>query len=284
MKTKLICDTNVFYNIANGVNKQSFCSKNEQLYFSPVTVAELLARLEIINQSEYNERKNVAKTIIDLDAKELVDPESFIADIFGCPQKNQIKWKQLLVHFSKSISLKELTGKIDTKLARNWWEDVKKDRVDKYIKEMKSQIKGFDRWYADRGLKPGEKPHLKGEDKKKLLCEKNQLQWRAAVCLTLKSRAMHGNANIKRQVKAVTEGKYASALDKFECYCNIYMQYYSELLTTKLMPQDNDLADLELFLYSTDDNSIIVTYEKRWRSLAKKAGFEKRVRHLKESR
>ena len=64
MKTKLICDTNVFYNIVSGFDVKSFCSSNEQLYYSPVTVAELIAKLDIADQLEFENRRDVANAIM----------------------------------------------------------------------------------------------------------------------------------------------------------------------------------------------------------------------------
>ena len=281
METKLICDTNVFYNIANGFDVKSFCSCNEQLYYSPVTVAELIAQLATADQLEFEKRRCAAKAIIDSGAIELPDPETYIANVFGLPVGDSIEWGSILKMFTESSSLTELKVKVNITLAHDWWEDAKKDRYDKFLTEMKSQIGGFETWFAIRSSTSRVKPRLKGEAKKELLDSKNQLQWMGAVLVTLKDRAMHGNANIAQEVKAITKGDYADALNLFECYCVVYMQYFSDLLTNGHVPQANDLGDLELFLYTTDENSIIVTFEKRWLAFAKNADYESRVRRLK---
>lgn len=281
MATKLICDTNVFYNIAKGYDVNSFCSGNEQLYYSPVTVAELIAKLKDADQLEFDNRRNVAKAIIDSDAIELPDPESYIATFFGLPAGDSIEWRILLEKFVESLSLAELKTKINVNLAYDWWEDVKKDRYVHFFTEMKSQIPGFEVWFANRTTTSKPKPRLKGEAKQELLNSRKQLQWLGAILVAMKDRAMHGSANKTQEVKLVTSGEYAHALDMFECYSIVYMQYFSDLLTNGHLPQENDLADLELFIYAADDNSVIVTFERRWVAFARNAGYNARIRQLR---
>jgi hypothetical protein len=52
------------------------------------------------------------------------------------------------------------------------------------------------------------------------------------------------------------------------------------LLTHGALPEENDSGDLELFLYSTDDDHVVATSEKKWKRMADAAGFGTRVRLL----
>lgn len=72
--------------------------------------------------------------------------------------------------------------------------------------------------------------------------------------------------------------RYLGALNETACFCGCYKEYIVRLITGGLLPQENDSADIELFLYSIDDDHIVVTSDRKWKSIAHAAGFGQRVR------
>ena len=73
---------------------------------------------------------------------------------------------------------------------------------------------------------------------------------------------------------------YVQAADGVTCYCMVYTHYLLKLLTEEMMPQMNDSGDLELFLYATSDDWIVVTAETHWADVAKRAGYDQRLRKV----
>jgi hypothetical protein len=68
------------------------------------------------------------------------------------------------------------------------------------------------------------------------------------------------------------------ACEWLACYCGVYTQYLIRLLTKGALPDRNDSGDIELFLHAIDDDHIVVTSEKKWKTMADLAGFGHRVR------
>lgn len=54
--------------------------------------------------------------------------------------------------------------------------------------------------------------------------------------------------------------------------------YLLRLMTEGLLPDKNDSGDIDFFLYSIDDDHVVVTNEKKWINIAEAAGFAQRIR------
>ena len=70
----------------------------------------------------------------------------------------------------------------------------------------------------------------------------------------------------------------AAAIPKIECYSRMYTHYLIRLMTEGFLPQQNNSGDIDLFLYSIDDDHVVATKDKRWINIAKAAGFARRIR------
>lgn len=86
----------------------------------------------------------------------------------------------------------------------------------------------------------------------------------------------------RRDQNPLPSAELAAAIQKaiaaLSCYCAVYTQYLIRLLTAGALPEENDSGDVELFLYSGDDDHVVVTSEKKWKRMADAAGFGNRVR------
>ncbi|HEX6369852.1 MAG TPA: hypothetical protein VF006_13115 [Longimicrobium sp.] len=143
-----------------------------------------------------------------------------------------------------------------------------------------SDIPGFAKWYnPDPAQRSGPVPKLKGKRRAEYLNRINSPAFSTALILALQTRAMLSVVKdvLTEPSKAMVE-KYLKAIDAVACYCGCYKECLVRLMTGGLLPQENDSGDIELFLYSVDDDNIVVTSDRKWKSIAEAAGFGQRVR------
>ena len=68
-------------------------------------------------------------------------------------------------------------------------------------------------------------------------------------------------------------------IERLSCYMSLYSRYVQRLLLEGAFPRENDSGDIELFLYTVNDDTLVATAEGLWHRLAHEAGFGQRV-HL----
>jgi hypothetical protein len=119
MTTKLILDTNVFYNLGDGsLSLQKISSQpGEELWYSPLTVLELAGKW---SSRTFNARKKAAEAILTSHARELPDPEMFLTrDIFGyTPVEAPFSFEQGVKAMAGSTTMKALVAGVEDLGAR----------------------------------------------------------------------------------------------------------------------------------------------------------------------
>jgi hypothetical protein len=283
MAKALICDTNVFFNLGNGqISITDFCGNNEEIYCSPLCILEISAKL----YEDYASRKQAAQAILASNAKMLDDPESFVARLFD-PKiySDSTIWYKIVQAIADSNTIEDVRAIVNLDYLYCWWASVEYWYYSQFMSRLKLFVPKFAEWHTKRYLvQDNPKPHpvLNNEVGENLISKKFCPEWIGAVFVTLKQRAMSEvGDDIANSVHEFVQNPYSDAALKLECYCKIYMQYFSELVTDHRMPQENDFADLELFIYSIDSDSIVTTFESRWVKIAENAGLGNRCRLLK---
>jgi len=292
MTKHLIADTNVFYYLASGkLAKADFVAASEVLCYSPITVIELSSKLTGLSLAE---RQAVAKAILDSHARLLPDPELFLTTVFG-NQANEkpFDWSQGLKAITQAKSMKELLAgvkdysdrvvrKVSVQTVGSWRETTEQQWYGDMLKIMSDEIPGFKRWYKpDAAKRRGEKPRLRGPARAKFLAGTKTEEWFTTLLVACQDRSFYkAKRSVPFQPTTAFVQKLVASIDKMACYCCVYTQYLVKLLTEGMMPQPHDSGDIELFIYSVNDDNIVVTAEKRWLDLATRAGFQQRVRKV----
>ena len=285
MTKTVILDTNVLYDIGlNRVRIEDVGRPGEHLCYSPISIIELVSKL---NDRSFADRKAAAGVILKHRIDELPDPESYLTTVFGyklaesAPSYSDAVWA-----LAKGQSLEEVRSgvpdyeirvrrRLHVPFAATWREKVEQEWVDSLIALMADNIPGFQEWYAkDPEKRSSSVPKLRGEEKKKFLAGMKSREWFAGIISACQMRAFF-KADRPTKLRA---HEFAATIPKIECYSRMYMHYLIRLMTEGILPQQNDSGDIDLFLYSIDDDHVVATKDNRWINIAEAAGFARRIR------
>jgi hypothetical protein len=292
MSIQLILDTNVFYDLGDGRLSLSEvrADPTEQVCYSPISPLEIAGKW---SSRSFIARRGAAAAILSSGAVELPDTDTLlIRDIFGyTPAFPQFSFAEGVKAMARSATMSELTSgvpdftrgvvrSVSVAAIGQWRQQVEGDWVKDHIALQASTIPGFTQWYdPDPAQRRGAVPKLKGTKKAEFLNQIHSPEFSAALIGDLQKRALLSvvdDASLSASKAKV--GKYLEAITAVACFCGCYKEYFARLMTGGLLPQENDSGDIELFLYSADDDHIVVTSDRKWKSLAEAAGFAQRVR------
>ena len=288
MAKKVILETHVLYDIGlKQVNIEDIRQDGERLFYSPISVLELVSKL---NERTFADRKAAAGVILKHRIDELPDPESHLTTAFGYKLAEPApSYSDAVRALAKGQSLEEVRSGVpevrvrrhlNVPFAATWREKVEQKWVDDLISLMKENIPGFQKWYAkDRKKRSSSVPKLRNEEKEKFLSGMKSEELSARIISACQMRAFF-KAD-KNDLGVFTKQKadeLAAAIPKIECYSLMYKHYLLRLMTEGLLPDKNDSGDIDFFLYSTDNDHVVATNEKKWINIAKAAGFARRIR------
>ena len=289
---KLICDTNVFYDLGSGrLQLADLVGQDESLHYSPLTALELAGKWS--NES-HERRRDAAKAILDSGAVELADPESFLTRTFGYDlAEDPVSIHQGVIAMAESSNMAELEAgvadykarlvrRVSVNAAERWRASIEDKWVDDILQIMRDNIPKFDAWYdPDPALRGSNQvPKLRGKDKKAFIESTKSNDWFLSLLLACQDRAFFKavkDASMLPNKESVP--KLLAAIDHVTCYAGVYTRYLIRILTEGALPERNDSGDLELFIYAVDDEHVVVTGEKKWVRMCSDAGFPDRVRH-----
>ena len=285
MTKTVILDTNVLYDIGlNRVRIEDIGRPKEHLCYSPISIIELVSKLD---DRSFADRKTAAGVILKHRIDELPDPESYLTTAFGYKLAEPApSYSDAVRALAKGQSLEEVRSgvpdyeirvrrRLNVPFAATWREKVEQEWVDSLITLMAENIPGFQEWYAkDPEKRASSVPKLRGEEKKKFLAGMKSREWSARIISACQMRAFF-KADIPTKLRA---HEFAAAIPKIECYSRMYTHYLIRLMTEGFLPQQNDSGDIDLFLYSIDDDYVVATKDNRWINIAKAAGFARRIR------
>ncbi len=292
MSVRLILDTNVFYDL--GAGRLSLTDvrtdPTEQLFYSPIGALEIAGKWA---SQSFTERRAAAAAIIASAATELPDTDTFLTrDLFGfTPSFPQFSFAEGVKAMAKSATMAELMSGVPDVSAQvvrsvsvaaigQWRQQVEGDWVKDHVALQATEIPAFARWYnPDPTQRSGAVPKLKGTRKAEFLKTINSPGFSTAMIVALQTRALLSAVRdaALTPTRAMVD-RFVAAIESTACFRGCYREYVARLITGGLLPQENDSGDIELFLYSIDDDHIVVTSDGRWKSIAAAAGFGQRVR------
>ncbi len=290
MAKTVILETNVLYDIGlNRIRIEDVRQPGEHLCYSPISIIELVSKL---NDRSFEDRKAAANVILKHRIDELPDPESHLTKLFGYKlAKPAPSYSDTVRALATGQNLEEIRRGVpdDEALVQHslhvpftatWREKAEQEWVDSLISLMEENIPGFQKWYAkDPKKRSSSVPKLRGEKKKKFLYEMKSREWFSQVISACQMRAFFkADNNDLRVVTKQKVNKLTDAITKIEFYAHMYTYYLIRLMTEGLLPKKNDSGDIDFFLYSTDDDHVVATNEKKWSALADTAGFSHRIR------
>ena len=290
MAKTVILETHVLYDIGlNRVDIEDILLPGERLCYSPISVLEWVSKL---NERSFEDRKAAANAILEHGIGELPDPESHLTMAFGYKLAEPApSFADAVRALAKAKSLEEAQRGVPDDALRVWrnlnvsramiWRE-KAERAWRYalISLMKENIPGFQKWYAkDPKKRSSSVPKLRSEEKEKFLSGMKSEELSARVISACQMRAFaKADKDDLRVVSKQRANELAAAIPKIACYTQVYKHYLIRLMTEGLLPDENDRADIDFFLYSTDDDHVIATHKKKWIDLAEAARFAQRIR------
>ena len=290
MAKKVILETHVLYDIGlKKVSIEDIRSPGERLFYSPISILELVSKL---NERSFADRKAAANAILDHGIEELPDPESHLTVTFGYKLAEPVpSFVDAVRALAKAGNLGEAqSGVPDYELRiwrslnvppiATWREKVEQKWVDDLISLMKENIPGFHKWYAEDAKKRSSSvPKLRSGEKEKFLSGMKSEELSTRIISACQMRAfLKADKDDLHVFSKQRANELAAAIPKVACFTQMYMHYLIRLMTEGLLPDKNDSGDIDFFLYSTDDDHVVVTNEKRWINIAEAAGFARRIR------
>ena len=290
MAKTVILETHVLYDIGlNRIRIEDVRQPGDHLCYSPISIIELISKL---NDSSFEDRKAAAKVIFKHRIDELPDPESHLTMLFGYELAEPASsYSDAVRALATGQNLEEVRRgvpdyealvrrSLDVPLVATWREKWEQSWVDSLIPLMEENIPRFRDWYAtDKENRSSSMPKLRGDRKKRFHAKIRSEEWLTQFIFACQKRAIF-KAD-KDDLNVVTKqkvNKLTAAITRIECYAHIYTQYLIRLMTEGLLPQKNDSGDIDFFLYSTDDDHVLATNDKKWIALANAADFSQRIR------
>ncbi|MFZ0279356.1 MAG: hypothetical protein WA254_01675 [Candidatus Sulfotelmatobacter sp.] len=292
MPRHLILDTNIFYDLGAGsLTPSDVGDADEILWYSPLSVLELAGKW---SSRTFLARKAAANAILISGAKELPDQDTYLTrDLFGYALKRPpVALTDAVKAMADSHEMDALVSgvldfaervvrRVSVAKVQKWRDVIEGKWVDDMLSIQRREIPRFEAWHkSDPATRKQRVPRLRGLEKETFLDSTKNPAWNLTLVFNLHHRALMGARRVASPAVPPTEA--ASTVDKaitsLSCYCAVYTQYLIRLLIDGALAEPNDSGDLELFIYATDDDHIVVTSDKKWKRIADAAGFGNRVR------
>jgi len=292
MPKRLILDTNIFYDLGAGsLTRSDIGDADDTLWYSPLSVLELAGKW---SSRTFAARKAAANAILVSGAKELPDQDTYLTrDLFSYAlRRPPVVLADAVKAMANSHEMDSLVSgvldfaervvrRVSVDKVQKWRDVIEGKWVEDMLSIQRREIPRFEAWYkSDPATRKQRIPRLTGLEKKTFLDNTKKTAWNLTLVINLHHRALTGARRVANPAVPPTEA--ASTVDKaitsLSCYCGVYTQYLIRLLIDGALAEPNDSGDLELFIYATDDDHIVVTSEKKWKRIADAAGFGNRVR------
>ena len=167
--------------------------------------------------------------------------------------------------------------RVNIGFARSYCDGIEQDFVRDLLNLQRSDIPGFSAWY-DAAEHRGNVPRLVGEARDIFLAGARDLMFTGELMFACLRRASFKAAEPppwppnEEWVRRLVEASH-----RLEFYCGVYTEYLVRLLSGGMLPRANDWFDLEILMYSESDDTVIVTSDAKWRSMAEAASMPQRV-------
>lgn len=273
----LICDTNVYYNIAEQrIDVPALKGQGHRLLLTPVTVLELVSHL---TEENFEQRQSAARAALEHADETTLDPECLLAEIWNIPTEPAMtNWSEglrPLAHARNYSTIAEgvpdyearVLRRTNVQMVRQW----RTAHYDDFARLVIAAIDDFVPGYAasrERGrMRQANRPQ-----REQIEARFSEPEAVSEILRATRERAVLGASGL---VAPATNDEISAAFDRLYPYCSIYLRYLYRVATT-YAPQPNDFGDLESFIYLSEGRSV-ATSDDRWIALAVEVGLADRV-------
>lgn len=266
----LICDTNVFYNIASGVvDPGTLRGAGHRLLLTPVSVLELVSH---VTPQNFGTRRQAAAAALNHHDEILEDPESLLAECWGvATEPPGIDWLDGLRALSAAGRFEDLQGgvpdfgagvirRLDVPAARAWRGGHYDDFERLVTEAIDEHVPGYGRARARGRMRQATNDQVRA-------VEAHYARPGAILAVLLATRERAALAAVE-PVQAPTAQEVELAVERLLGYALIYTRYFINVASTRYAPQPNDFGDLECFLYLRESR-VVATSEARWLEIAR---------------
>lgn len=267
MKNKnIVADTNIWYDIADGVIDVNKIKTHGRLCATPINLLELVSKLDDLN---FLKRKKAAEAALTHADRFLQSNETYLVRYFNGKSSDNFDWKEGFSTLTKASSLEELRdGFIDfqnnvirsqnTQLILEWREHQYMDFRTEVIKAVEQILPGYENALQQNGKIP------KITNMKLVDFFDSDEFFRASL------KAAKWRMKLSPNTKKIKINKISNEVaHKLTVYLKAYAAYLKYLATQEAKPQMNDLGDHEAFMYLQNKNWVLATSDKRWVNIAK---------------
>lgn len=260
---KLICDTNVWYDIGQGRRCSTALKQDgHTLVAHPINLLEIAAG---IDGKDFQLRKSACKAICDHADEFFCDTETHLASLWQMERPtNEVPWMEVcetLAGAKKAHDLSQgivdatsrVRKRVNVPIVQSW----KDTRYPEFQKQMDDLIQKIHPTYYAKHAS-GQPSYMKKEDAK--LAKKAFADMRLRETLVSATYERIGGVG----APSATTLKSVTAL--LEPYIVAYTEYVIDV-ATQAKPRPNDLGDLECFIYLQNDRRLL-TRDKRWIGVA----------------
>lgn len=292
----LICDTNIWYNIANNqINVELLKEKEYNLIVNPINI------LEVISTEKINLDFKIK--IIDSMLKhgnEYINqiPDQYLINLWkeGSIAK-VVNWKEFLIEYKNKLTY---DGNNNSNISNiSCW---KNENYNSFSKDVTMVLEGFLPNFEEQ-RKQGKGIHMKKDELQKLinnemtymifetfiatfykykLYELNEKEFSKEQYILIfnkfhedyKKCCQKGKCNIYQLLEFVfpSDATMREKYEKIKVYCNAYPYYIMESLSIT-QNEPNDLGDFEMLVYINEKNKLF-TKEKKWKRIMENANLE----------
>lgn len=266
----LICDTNVWYDIAAGYrNPQTLTAPGHRLLATPVSFVEITSGL---TEASFEKRSGAARAVVTFASEVVEDTDRHLATLWGLSVLPlDIDWFSAFKAIGMASNLLELrTGVPDyeqgvTRIVRPEVASKLREHWDSFADDIELLV---DRFFPGYAAARKRKKHKRAR--------KDLAQLFAAVSrlpeierLTAVATRQHAALNLVGPPGDSSEEELDCVAAKLLPYIRAYARYVLNCATT-YAPKTNDWGDLECFIY-LQDNRRLLTRDNRWLDIAKEA-------------
>jgi hypothetical protein len=269
----MVADTNVWYDLAEGRLDPAGLKATGRLFATPTNFLELASKLTSRNLVQ---RQRAARAVVNHGDGVLCDTETRLMQIWGVPRTFDaaIWWQgfNALANASDLAALRAgvpnvgagVVGTVDFRLAHKWrmrhWDAFRRDVED----AVEVDVPGYKKARAR-----GRNKHMSGAARPAFERKVGSTGFQTSLLLATYSRALLAASLPPSPPEPAA---VANAQRLLTPYLAVYAQYLIGC-ACEFAPAANDLGDLECFVY-LESGTHLLTAEKRWKRLAKKAGID----------
>jgi len=272
---KLITDTNVWYNIGNGLYDIERLKRDYDLCPTTINVLEILSK---INGTNYIIRKNALMAMRPFLGNILSSNDRYLDDLWHIKDSRNLQniyITNYLDAIQRSTSFDEFESSLS--VYKNLFSlAALKDHQEKEWNSMRTDINNIMlMWKPDYIPNSGNNKYLY---MKKQMANRKDIELCSQTYIDWVTAALYVRACGSKQ--SLFDKYFQKAQQSLLPYIQVYKHYLLHCATTS-HAEENDYGDLELFLYGclkkagTDCEYILGTAEKKWHDIAQKASYSR---------